>query len=73
MTEFKYRVRDLLYQRGYSLEALSPGCGVHRETLWRGIKGRASIAAIAYFLDMDADELVAGTDVEELWKSGCFV
>ena len=71
-TEFKDRVKELLRKRGYSSEALVQGCGVCRETLWRGVKSRSSIAAIAYFLEVKAEDLVAGTEVEELWNEGYF-
>jgi hypothetical protein len=40
---------------------------VHRKTLYRGPKRKQTIAAIAYYLHMNAEELVAGTDVEEVW------
>lgn len=44
------------------------GVGVHRKTLYRGPKHKATIAAIAYYLGISAEELVAGTDAEEVWE-----
>lgn len=67
MIRFIYRVQDLLAERGEVLNDLQRGAGVHRKTLYRGPKRKQTIAAIAYYLDMNADELVAGTDAEEVW------
>ncbi len=68
MTRFLYRVQDLLAERGEVLNDLQSGAGVHRKTLYRGPKRKQTIAAIAYYLNMRAEELVAGTDVEEVWN-----
>ena len=64
---FIYRVQDLLAVRGEVLNDLQRGAGVHRKTLYRGPKRKQTIAAIAYYLGVSAEELVAGTDVEEVW------
>ena len=69
MTRFIYRVQDLLAERGEVLNDLQRGVGVNRKTLYRGPKWRQTIAAIAYYLDMSAEELVAGTDAEEIWNA----
>lgn len=68
MTRFIYRVQDLLAERGEVLNDLQRGVGVQRKTMYKGPKRKQTIAAIAYYLSMDADELVAGTDVEEIWN-----
>lgn len=68
MTKFVYRVQNLLADRGEVLNDLQSGVGVNRKTLYRGPKRKQAIAAIAYYFGMSADELVAGTDVEELWN-----
>lgn len=67
MTRFLYRVQDLLAERGEVLNDLQSAVGVNRKTLYRGPQRKQTIAAIAYYLGMDAEELVAGTDVEDLW------
>ena len=67
MRRFIYRVQELLADRGEVLNDLQRGAGVHRKTLYRGPKRKQTIAAIAYYLGMSAEELVAGTDVEEIW------
>ena len=69
MTRFIYRVQGLLAERGEVLNDLQRGVGVQRKTLYKGPKRKQTIAAIAYYLSMDADELVAGTDVEEIWNA----
>ena len=68
MTKFIYRVQDLLAERGEVLNDLQRGAGVTRRTMYYGPKRKQTIAAIAYYLGVNADELVAGTDVEELWQ-----
>lgn len=68
MMRFMYRVQDLLADRGESLNDLQRGAGVSRKTLYRGPKHKTTIAAIAYYLGMSAEELVAGTDAEEIWN-----
>ena len=69
MTRFVYRVQNLLAERGEVLNDLQRGAGVHRKTLYRGPKRKQTIAAIAYYLNMRAEELVAGTDAEEVWNT----
>ena len=69
MMRFVYRVQNLLAERGEVLNDLQRGSGVNRKTLYRGPQRKQTIAAVAYYLGMSAEELVAGTDVEELWYS----
>ena len=67
MVRFLFRVQSLLAARGEVLNDLQSGVGVNRKTLYRGPKRKQTIAAIAYYLDMNAEDLVAGTDAEETW------
>jgi hypothetical protein len=67
MTRFVYRVQDLLDKRGEALNDLQRGAGVNRKTLYRGPKRKQTIAAVAYYFGISAEELVAGTDAEEVW------
>jgi len=67
MTRFIYRVQNLLADRGESLNDLQRGAGVNRKTLYRGPKRKQTIAATAYYLSISAEELVSGTDAEEVW------
>ena len=68
MSKFVHRVQNLLAERGEVLNDLQRGVGVNRKTLYRGPQRKQTIAAIAYYLGMDADELVAGTDAAEIWN-----
>lgn len=69
MTRFVYRVQNLLADRGEVLNDLQRGAGVTRRTIYLGPKRKQTIAAIAYYLNISAEELVAGTDVEEIWNT----
>lgn len=68
MMKFVHRVQNLLAERGEVLNDLYLGVGVHRQTMYRGPASKSTIAAVAYYLGVDADELVAGTDAEETWN-----
>lgn len=68
MIKFVYRVQNLLAERGEVLNDLQRGVGVNRKTLYRGPQRKQTIAAVAYYLGMSAEELVAGTDAEEIWE-----
>lgn len=68
MMKFVHRVQNLLAERGEVLNDLQRGVGVNRKTLYRGPQRKQTIAAIAYYLGMDADELVAETDAAEIWN-----
>jgi len=67
MMRFVYRVQNLLADRGEVLGDLQRNVGVYRSTLYRGPKSKQTVAAVAYYLGIDAEELVAGTDAEEVW------
>lgn len=67
MTRFVYRVQNLLAERGEVLNDLYRGVGVHRKTVYKSPRSKSVIAAVAYHLGISAEELVAGTDVEEVW------
>ena len=68
MIRFVHRVQNLLAERGEVLNDLQCGAGVNRKTLYRGPQRKQTIAATAYYLGISAEELVAGTDAEELWN-----
>lgn len=68
MMRFVHRVQNLLAERGEALNDLQCKVGVNRSTLYRGPKRKQTIASVAYYLGVDAEELVAGTDAEEVWQ-----
>ena len=67
MMKFVHRVQNLLAERDEVLNDLQRGSGVNRKTLYRGPQRKQTIAATAYYLGISAEELVAGTDAEEVW------
>ena len=67
MIRFIYRVQNLLEERNAALSDLQCKVGIYRSTLYRGPQTKKTIAAIAYYFGMNAEELVAGTDAEEIW------
>lgn len=71
MIPFKDRVRTLLYQKGISLRKFSDDTGINRENFFYRKKSQKHCRyihmAIAYYLDMDVEELVLGTDAEVDW------
>lgn len=68
MIKLIYRVQELLAERGEVLNDLQRGVGVHRQTLYYSPRSKPTIAAIAYYLGISAEELVSGTDAEEIWN-----
>lgn len=68
MMRFVHRVQNLLAERGEVLNDLYLGVGVHRSTMYGSPRTKPIIAAVAYYLGVDAGELVAGTDAEEIWN-----
>lgn len=67
MRRFEDRLRQALAERGNTLSEMEEEIGVCRSTIWRGVRQKSTIAAIAYFLRMDAEELVDGTDAMDVW------
>ena len=68
MMRFVYRVQNILAERGEVLNDLQCCVGVNRKTIYKGPKRKQTIAAIAYYFNISAEELVAGTDAEEVWN-----
>lgn len=64
------KVYALLYDRGLSTCDMERGCGVARQTVYRGVKCRSVLAALAYFFGMTVEELVKDTEAEEIWEYG---
>lgn len=62
------RVSEICAQKGIRKQDLPDLCGVARETLYRGVRKRATLAALAYGLGVTVEELVAGTEAEEIWE-----
>lgn len=43
--------------------------GIFRGTIYRGVKRKTTLAAIAYYVGMTVEELVEGTDAMDIWYS----
>lgn len=41
--------------------------GLARSVIYRGVKRRTTLAAIAYYVGMTVEELVEGTDAMDIW------
>ena len=68
---FKDRVRDLLYQRQIPIYKFQEDTGIDRTSFFYRRDAhkhcRYIHMAIAYYFDMDVEELIAGTDAEIDW------
>ena len=66
---FRDHLRDLLRERGISTYQFEADTGIARRIFYtdRGSHRRATLMAIAYYLGMRVEDLVAGTDAENIW------
>lgn len=68
MIQLEEKITSLLKERGETLSSLEAGCGVSRKTISRGIKTQTVVSAVAYYLNMDAADLVKDTTMQDRWK-----
>lgn len=72
MEPFRDKLKRLLQERGISANQFERETGIARrifcESYTRKLH-RSTLLAIAYFLQMDVEELVQGTTAEESWYS----
>lgn len=62
---FGQKVRGILRERGITLEQFEAETGINRRTLYdRGRYRKATITALACYLGMAPEDLVAGTTAE---------
>lgn len=66
-TRFYDKIRRMLKARGETLMDLEYSVGVARQTVMRGVKQKSTLAAIAYHMKMPVEEMVQGTEMEEVW------
>lgn len=74
MIPFKTKLRQILKQRKITLLRFSEETGIDRVSFF--YKGRHKhcryiYMAIAYYLDMSVEDLIAGTDGEIDWYGDC--
>lgn len=75
MMRFRDRVKAILYERGVSLTEFAEETGIDRSNFFYRREShkhcRYIHMAIAYYLHMDVEELIAGTDAEIDWYGDC--
>ena len=66
---FFHRVRKILKERKITTLQFECDTGIARRILYKTDHRphKATLMAIAYYLKMDGEELVKGTDVEDIW------
>lgn len=64
---FEDKLRQVLAEQQRTLGEMEQEIGVYRSTIYRGVREKSTIAAIAYFLKMDAEELVSETEAMDIW------
>lgn len=72
MTKFCDKVKRLIREKGISIFRFEVDTGIHRVFFYRKEyhkPRRTTIMAIAYYLGMTAEELVADTDAVDAWYS----
>ena len=71
MTPFRDKVKAILKERGIPLTKFQDDTGINRENFFYRRQShkhcRYIHMAIAYYLNMDVEELVTGTDAEIDW------
>ena len=61
------RMNQLMKEKGKCWFGLEDAVGVYKRTVYRGVKTRSTLAAIAYYLEMRVEDMVNGTDAEDVW------
>ena len=72
MVSFKERVKGILREKKITIGQFCFDTGIDRAGFFykhRNSHHRAYYMAIAYYLNMSVEDLVAGTDVEDFWYS----
>ena len=72
MTRFPDKVKALLRERHITLSQFEMDTGIHRRFFYYNGKRyhnprKATLMAIAYYLGMKGELLVADTDAEDIW------
>jgi hypothetical protein len=71
MIPFRDKVKSMLWERGISLYQFNDDTGINRRNFFYSREShkhcRYIHMAIAYYFDMDVEELVEGTDAEIDW------
>lgn len=65
--EFRKKLVRILRKKGKSIQGMEREAGVSRHTLWRGVRTRSTLCAIAYYAEDRVEDLVEGTEMEDIW------
>jgi hypothetical protein len=65
--KFIYKLTRILDEQGKNLYQMEAATGIFRGTVYRGVKRKTTLCAIAYYLGMKVEDLVDGTDAEDIW------
>lgn len=66
-TRFIYKLTRILSEQGRSLYRMEREAGVSRGIIYRGIKRKSTLCAIAYYVGMTVEELIEDTEMEDVW------
>ena len=73
MIDFGEKVRQMLKAKGKKVLDFELDTGMTRHILYanmrRGTPHRATLMAIAYYLGTTVEDLVAGTNMEDVWSN----
>ena len=64
---FNDRLKQLMKEKGKSFVDMEDKIGIYNKTVWRGVKRRSTLAAIAYYMEMRVEDMIDGTDAEDVW------
>ena len=64
---FNDRLKQLMKEKGKSFVDMEDKIGIYNKTVWRGVKRRSTLAAIAYYMEMRVEDMIAGTEAEDVW------
>lgn len=67
--KFIYKLSLILSEQEKSFHSMERDIGLARSVLYRGVKRRTTLCAIAYYVGMTVEELVEGTDAMDIWYS----
>ena len=65
--KFAYKLSLILSEQGKCFYSMEKAVGVARGTIYRGVKRKTTLAAIAYYVGMTVEDLVEGTDAMDIW------
>lgn len=65
--KFIYKLTRILDEQGKNLFRMEAATGVARGTVYRGVKQKSILCAIAYYVGIPVEELIKDTEMEDIW------